>query len=110
MPGEFEGCGLKVKRPPATGKKDWRNRCPDKPAFGKVKVHFCLGELVEVKSWVVRSDGVARAIAPAALREMVREEIAKMTRNCQTGAAPGGFPPTLHFHPTPLRADFDDDG
>ncbi len=47
----------------------------------RVRVHFRLSELVEVKSWVLHFGGAARVIAPDALWEMVRGEIAEMTKH-----------------------------
>lgn len=47
----------------------------------RVRVRFRLSELVEVKSWVLRFGGAAKVIAPDALREMVCEEIAEMTKH-----------------------------
>jgi len=47
----------------------------------RVRVHFRLSELVEVKSWVLSFGGAATVIAPDALRELVREEADQMKRN-----------------------------
>lgn len=48
-----------------------------------VRVHFKLSELVEVKSWVLGFGGAAKVIAPEALRELVRDEVKQMQRNCK---------------------------
>jgi len=45
-----------------------------------VRVHFRLNELVEVKSWVLKLGGAAKAIAPAELQRLVRDELAEMNR------------------------------
>jgi predicted DNA-binding transcriptional regulator YafY len=47
----------------------------------KVRVHFRVNELVEVKSWVLKFGGAATVIAPPALRGMVLEEIGGMKGN-----------------------------
>lgn len=47
----------------------------------QVNVGFRLGELVEVKSWVLRFGGAAKVLAPAALRKMVCAEITEMSKN-----------------------------
>ena len=49
----------------------------------QVRVHFRLSELVEVKSWVLGFGGAATVIAPEELRELLREEVEQMQRNCE---------------------------
>jgi len=48
----------------------------------RVRVHFTLSELVELKSWVLGFGGAAKVIAPEELRELVGEEVEEMRRNC----------------------------
>lgn len=48
----------------------------------RVRVHFRLSELVEVKSWVLGFGGAATVIAPDELRELVCEEVEAMRLNC----------------------------
>lgn len=50
----------------------------------RVRVHFRLSELVEVKSWVLGFGGAARVIAPEQLRELVAEEVEAMRQNCES--------------------------
>ena len=50
----------------------------------RVRVHFRVNELVEVKSWVLKFGGAATVIAPEELRDLVLEELAEMTRNYDT--------------------------
>jgi predicted DNA-binding transcriptional regulator YafY len=47
----------------------------------RVRVHFRLNELVEVKSWTLKFGGAAKVIAPDELRELVMEELDEMRRN-----------------------------
>lgn len=49
----------------------------------RVQIRFRLSELVEVKSWVLRFGGAAKVIAPAALKQMVCEEITQMNKQYQ---------------------------
>lgn len=50
----------------------------------RVRVHFRLNELVEVKSWTLKFGGAAKVIAPDALRELVMEELDEMRRNYES--------------------------
>lgn len=47
----------------------------------RVRVHFRVNELVEVKSWTLRFGGAATVIEPVELRELVFEELAQIRRN-----------------------------
>ena len=62
-----------------------RITAPQEVAADRVQVRFRLSELVEVKTWVLGFGGAARVIAPDELREMVREEVVVMMRNCEGG-------------------------
>ncbi len=53
-------------------------------APNRVRVHFRLNELVEVKSWVLKFGGAATVISPAKLRNLVREELKQMERNYES--------------------------
>ncbi|MFT3990194.1 MAG: WYL domain-containing protein [Luteolibacter sp.] len=46
-----------------------------------VRVHFCLNELVEVKSWVLKFGGAAKVISPPSLIELVQEELTLMNEH-----------------------------
>jgi len=48
---------------------------------GRVRVHFRVNELVEVKSWALKFGGAATVIAPAELRELVLAELRQMNNN-----------------------------
>lgn len=47
----------------------------------RVRVHFRLNELVEVKTWTLKFGGAAKVIAPAELRDLVMEELDEMRQN-----------------------------
>jgi predicted DNA-binding transcriptional regulator YafY len=59
----------------------------------RVRVHFRLSELVEVKSWVLGFGGAATVIAPEELRELVGEEVEAMKLNLQTMNPPDAIHP-----------------
>ena len=50
----------------------------------RVRVHFHLNELVEVKSWTLKFGGAAKVITPDELRELVMEELDGMRRNYES--------------------------
>lgn len=50
----------------------------------RVRVHFKLNEIVEVKSWTLKFGGAAKVIAPDELRELVLEELDEMRRNYES--------------------------
>ena len=53
-------------------------------ALDRVRVHFRLNELVEVKSWTLKFGGAAKVIAPDELRELVMDELHEMRRNYES--------------------------
>jgi predicted DNA-binding transcriptional regulator YafY len=59
----------------------------------RLRVHFRLSELVEVKSWVLGFGGAATVIAPEELRELVGEEVEAMKLNLQTMNPPDAIHP-----------------
>jgi predicted DNA-binding transcriptional regulator YafY len=50
----------------------------------RVRVHFRLNELVEVKSWTLKFGGAAKVIAPNELRELVMQELDEMRRTYES--------------------------